>query len=241
MLTLLTGRGNLSLSVYKMGVKIITPHLRELFWGLNELTHKKSSEWCVAEWGNAHWALAVAAAGLWGPTLKECACSVMYNSSVAPWTVALQAPLSLGFSRQECWSELPFPPLGDLPNPGIKPASLASPALAGGFFTTEPLGKPILKGQEELNIELPCEVLRAIPFLCVYPKELGTCIRIPRDTCTPIFIPVLFTVAEKWKQLTCPLAHEWTDRLWHMHTVARNSATERGETSPNLDVPWKQC
>ena len=56
-----------------------------------------------------------------------------------PWTVARQAPLSMGFSRQEYWSGLPFPPLGDLPNPGIEPASPVSPALAGRFFTTEPL------------------------------------------------------------------------------------------------------
>ena len=47
-----------------------------------------------------------------------------------------QAPLSVGFSRQEYWSGLPFPPPGDLPDPGFKPASLASPALAGRFFTT---------------------------------------------------------------------------------------------------------
>ena len=52
------------------------------------------------------------------------------------WTAARQAPLSMGFSRQECWSGLPCPPPGDLPNPGIKPVSLSSPALAGGFFTT---------------------------------------------------------------------------------------------------------
>ena len=51
------------------------------------------------------------------------------------WTVACQAPLSVGFCRQEYWSGLTFPPPGDLPNPGIKPASLISPALAGGFFT----------------------------------------------------------------------------------------------------------
>ena len=57
------------------------------------------------------------------------------------WTVAGQAPLSMGFPRQEYWTGLPFPPLGDLPNPGIEPASSASPALAGGFFTTEPPGK----------------------------------------------------------------------------------------------------
>ena len=42
----------------------------------------------------------------------------------------------MGFSRQEDWSGLPFPPAGDLPDPGIEPASLTSPALAGGFFTT---------------------------------------------------------------------------------------------------------
>ena len=51
-------------------------------------------------------------------------------------TVAHQAPLSMGFSRQEYWSELPFPPPGDLPDPGIKTVSLTSPALAGRFFTT---------------------------------------------------------------------------------------------------------
>ena len=53
-----------------------------------------------------------------------------------PWTVAHQAPLSMGFSRQEYWSGLPCPPPGDLPDPGIEPSSLISPALAGGFFTT---------------------------------------------------------------------------------------------------------
>ena len=56
-----------------------------------------------------------------------------------PWTVARQAPLSMEFSRQEYWNALPFPPPGDLANPGIKPVS---PASAGRFFTTEPPGKP---------------------------------------------------------------------------------------------------
>ena len=53
-----------------------------------------------------------------------------------PRTVAYQAPPSMEFSRQEYWSGLPFPSLGDLPDPGIKPTSLTSPALAGRFFTT---------------------------------------------------------------------------------------------------------
>ena len=52
------------------------------------------------------------------------------------WIVAHHAPLSMGFSRQEYWSGLTFLPLGDLPNPWMEPTSLRSPALAGGFFTT---------------------------------------------------------------------------------------------------------
>ena len=56
--------------------------------------------------------------------------------SATPWTVATQASLSVGFSRQEYCSGLPCPPPGDLPDPGIKPKSLMSPALAGGFFST---------------------------------------------------------------------------------------------------------
>ena len=60
-----------------------------------------------------------------------------------PWTAACQAPLSMKFSRQEYWSgKLPLPIPGDLPNPGIKPTVLVLPAIASGFFTTVPPGKP---------------------------------------------------------------------------------------------------
>ena len=61
------------------------------------------------------------------------------DSFETPWTVAYQAPLSMGFSRQEYWSGLPFPSPRNLPDPGTEPAS---PTLAGGFFTTEPPRKP---------------------------------------------------------------------------------------------------
>ena len=67
-------------------------------------------------------------------------CQVTSNSFVIPWTIARQAPLSMGFPRQEYWSGLPFPSPGDLPEPGIKPEALA---LSGRFFTTEPPGKPL--------------------------------------------------------------------------------------------------
>ena len=65
-----------------------------------------------------------------------CVCVCVSDSLVTPWTVAHQAPLSMGFPRQEYWSGLPFPPPGDLSNPGMEPTSLASPVLAGRLFTT---------------------------------------------------------------------------------------------------------
>ena len=89
------------------------------------------------------------------------ACSVM-SDSVIPWTVACQAALSMGFSRQGYyWSQLPFPLPGDLPNPGIESASPVSPALAGRFFV--PLSHP----------ETPLKCLRRYSYLlfhikCVY-------------------------------------------------------------------------
>ena len=65
------------------------------------------------------------------------------SDSATPWTVARQVSLPMGFSRQEYRSGLPLPSPGDLPDPGIKPAS---PALAGGFFTTLPPGRAQVKG-----------------------------------------------------------------------------------------------
>ena len=71
----------------------------------------------------------------------ECCCLVakLCPTLTTPLTLAQQAPLSMGFLRQQYWSELPFPSPGDLPDLGIK---LSSAALAGRFFTTESLEKP---------------------------------------------------------------------------------------------------
>ena len=68
--------------------------------------------------------------------LLLCSCSV---GSAIPWTVARQAPLYMGFPRQEYWSGLPFPSPGNIPNPGME---LTYSALADGFFTAEPPGNP---------------------------------------------------------------------------------------------------
>jgi len=65
-----------------------------------------------------------------------------FHRFATPWTAPCQAPLSRGFSRQEYWSGFPYSTSGDLPDPGIEPASLVSPALAGRFFTSAPPRKP---------------------------------------------------------------------------------------------------
>ena len=71
-----------------------------------------------------------------------------------PWNIyiAHQAPLSMELSRQEYWSGLPFPSLGDLSDPRIKPTSLASPALAGRFFTSWATREAIKLGKGYMNI-----------------------------------------------------------------------------------------
>ena len=73
---------------------------------------------------------------------------------VTPWTVAHQSPLPMGFSRQEYWSGLPCPPPGALPYPGIESASFMSPALAGGFFTTNATWEAHLLDKEFVNCGL---------------------------------------------------------------------------------------
>ena len=75
-------------------------------------------------------------------------CSGVSNSSATPRTVAHEACVSMECSRQEHWSGLPFPPPGDLSSSGTEPVSPAGPAFAGGFFTTEPPGKPETWGTE---------------------------------------------------------------------------------------------
>ena len=85
-------------------------------------------EWLSPENQQSH-------SGTNGGSVRVCSVTSVWLS-VTPWTVAHQAPLSMGFSRQEYWSGLPCPPPGDLPDSGIEPESLMSPALAGRFFTT---------------------------------------------------------------------------------------------------------
>ena len=83
------------------------------------------------------------------------------------WTVAHQAPLSVGFPRQEYWSGLPFPSPGDLPDPRIEPESPVLPALAGRIFTTGSPGRASVRSQIKHNSQPSC--LR----LCIFLQLLG--------------------------------------------------------------------
>ena len=97
------------------------------------LACRQSPSWSIfTEWGGQK--------ALVSLPFLACVCAQSFSHIwlfVAPWTVAHWAPLSMGFLRQEYWSDLPWPPPGDLPNGGTKLMFPASPALIGGFFTTE--------------------------------------------------------------------------------------------------------
>ena len=102
---------------------------------------------------NAHYLLIFLTPLLWKRKFESLSCVRLF---AIPWTVVCQAPLPMEFSRQEYWGGLPFPPPGDLTNPGIKPVS---PALASGFFTIVPTGKPALSMLELIShLTFACSV-----------------------------------------------------------------------------------
>ena len=141
----------------------------------------------------------------------------------------------MGFSRQEYWSGLPFPSPGDLPDPGIKAKAPVSPTLAGGFFTNcatwEALNKVISPQWFFPTPQLPtyacvftfpCKLPHGPenPLLGMHTKETRT----ERDTCAPVFIAALCTIARTWKQPRCPSADKWIRKLWYIYTVEYYSA-----------------
>ena len=130
-----------------------------------------------------------------------------------PWTVACQAPLSMGFSRQEYWSELPFPPPGDFPDPRIEPES---PALVDEFFTTEPPRTTFWKS----NLLF---VLYFISAAATAAKSLQSCPTLcdPRDGSPPGFPSLGFSRQEHWSGLPFPsLMHESEKWKWSRLVVS---------------------
>ena len=93
------------------------------------------------------------------------------SSTGTLWTVACQAFLSMGFSRQEYWKGLPSPPPGDLGNPGIEPVTLTSPMLADGFFTTRATCKACLLLSVALNFS--CVLIAGDSFKIRPPNSVA--------------------------------------------------------------------
>ena len=107
-----------------------------------------------------------------------------------PWTVAYQAPPSLGFSRQEHWSGLPFPSPGDLPDPGIEPGS---PALQADALPSEPPGNLYLLADYLIIACVPAKSLQSCPTLC------------NTMDCSPVGCSIHgFSRQEYWSGLLCP-------------------------------------
>ena len=131
--------------------------------------------------------------------------AVMTDSFATPRTVALRALLSRGFSQQEYWSGLPFPPPGDLSHPGIELKSLVSPAVAGRFFTIEPPGEPRTTiwssnsipgyiSEENKNIILKWYMLPNVHRSIIYNSQ-------------------------DREQPKCPLTDEWIRKMWYIYTM----------------------
>ena len=92
----------------------------------------------------------------------------------------------------------------------------------------ESLWKTVWRFLKKLKIELPYDP--AIPLLGIYPEKMKRLIQ--KDTCTPMLIAPLFTIAKIWKQPKCPLADEWIKKMWYIYTIEYFSAIKRNEIMP---------
>ena len=136
---------------------------------------KNSKKEAVYEWGRALLSVTRTYDCL---CMCACCCFSCVHLFATLWAVAYWGPLSMGFSRQEYWSGLPWLPPEDLPNPGMQPRSLMPPALAGGFFTTSATWKAhqCLKSyyrfMDWLSISLECKLhwRLALSLQCCIPE-----------------------------------------------------------------------
>ena len=130
----------------------------------------------------------------------------LFPTLLTIWAVAHQAPLSVGLPRQEYWSGLPCSPPGDLSDLGIEPTSLKSPALAGGFFTTQHRGSPNVS-----TAATAAKSLQSCPTLCD-PRDgspPGSPIPGILQARTLEWVAISFPSAGKWKVKVKSLSRVW--------------------------------
>ena len=153
-------------------------------------------------------------------SLTLCVCIIScfrcFRVFVTLWVVACQAPLSMGFSRQEYWSRLAWPPPGDLPNPENEPVPFASSALQVDSLSTEPPGKPILSYSMPHKCQRPQPPWPPGPMSSSQPDHhatwLGQCLQAKNQNTgrNYAFIPLLSAVTV----LRCLLSNDW--RQFHI-------------------------
>ena len=130
------------------------------------------------------------------------------------WTVACQAPLSMGFCRQEYWNGLPCPPPGDRPDPRIEPMSLMSPALVGGFFTTTSTWEALVSWSAQVNILFHKMVQRHQWINNESKSDFRICMILEMTIINVVWIIHEYTIF----YLTIPLLFE----IWEVVLVSRN-------------------
>ena len=165
-------------------------------------------------------------------------CSDVSNSlqPMVPWTVAHQASLPLEFSRQEYWSGLPFPTPGDLPNPGIKTVILASPALAGGFFTNCITWKVTYQVAIFVS-SITCVIFYNLIFICVFTKRA----RLYWHTVDTYRIPAACMNEDNLVGSNHPSSWGSSLKLNHMCVDSRvksNITVFSSWRPPKLGIPW---